>query len=105
MGTEITDKTIPAATGQIERSVSFTKGCYTGQELVARVDSRNAGPPKHLVILDGGGDPPAPGMTLSHGGIEVVEITSSAKTESGFCALGYRHRSNYEGFDIEVREI
>ena len=112
MGTEITDKTIPAATGQIERSVSFTKGCYTGQELVARVDSRNAGPPKHLVILDGGGDPPAPGIALSHEGSEVIEITSSTKTESGFCALGYRHRSNkeinrinYEGFDIEVKEI
>jgi folate-binding protein YgfZ len=41
MGSELTEDTIPAeATGVIERAVSFTKGCYTGQELVARVDSR-----------------------------------------------------------------
>ena len=112
MGSEITDKTIPAATGQIDRSVSFTKGCYTGQELVARVDSRSAGPPKHLVMLSGEGDPPVSGAVLFYEGKEFAEITSSVKTEEGFCALGYRHRSNkeisginHEGFDIGVKEI
>ncbi len=36
MGRELTEQTIPAeATGVVERAVSFTKGCYTGQELVA----------------------------------------------------------------------
>src|SRR5205814_10386966 len=38
MGREIDDKTIPAEVGIIDRAVSFTKGCFTGQELVARVD-------------------------------------------------------------------
>ncbi len=42
MGAELTEKTIPAETGLVERTVSFTKGCYTGQELVARIDSRGA---------------------------------------------------------------
>ncbi|MDP9387365.1 MAG: hypothetical protein M3Q48_05405, partial [Actinomycetota bacterium] len=36
MGRELTERTIPAEAGVVERSVSFTKGCYTGQELVAR---------------------------------------------------------------------
>ena len=40
MGSELDDSTIPAEAGVVDRSVSFTKGCYTGQELVARVDSR-----------------------------------------------------------------
>jgi folate-binding protein YgfZ len=42
LGAEITDGTIAAELGQwlIDASVSFTKGCYVGQELVARIDSR-----------------------------------------------------------------
>ena len=45
MGKEMDEETIPGATGVVDRSASFTKGCYTGQELVARVDSRVAGVP------------------------------------------------------------
>jgi folate-binding protein YgfZ len=54
MGAELTDKTIPAETGLVARTVSFTKGCYTGQELVARIDSRGGNVPRHLrrVVLD-----------------------------------------------------
>ena len=48
MGAELTDRTIPAETGIIDRTVSFTKGCYTGQELVARIDSRGGHVPRHL---------------------------------------------------------
>lgn len=51
MGREIDDKAIPAATGMLERSVSFTKGCYTGQELVARMDARGNRAPQQLVGL------------------------------------------------------
>jgi folate-binding protein YgfZ len=48
MGAELTEKTIPAETDLIEWTVSFTKGCYTGQELVARIDSRGGNVPRHL---------------------------------------------------------
>ncbi len=40
--------TIPAETGVVPVAVSFTKGCYTGQELVARIDSRGGNVPRHL---------------------------------------------------------
>ena len=93
MGHEITNKTIPAATGLVERSVSFDKGCYTGQELVARVDSRVAGPPKHLVLLKGSGNPLSPGTIFSHEGKEILEVTSVGEGKDKFFALGYRHRS------------
>jgi folate-binding protein YgfZ len=48
MGRELTDATIPVEAGQwlIDASVSFTKGCYTGQELVARIDSRGGNAPR-----------------------------------------------------------
>ena len=54
MGSELTDKTIAAEAGLVERSVSFTKGCYTGQELVARLDSRGNNVPRRLVGVVGG---------------------------------------------------
>ena len=40
MGRELDERTIAAEAGLVARTVSFTKGCYTGQELVARLDAR-----------------------------------------------------------------
>jgi folate-binding protein YgfZ len=49
MGAEIVPgETIPAETGITDRAVSFTKGCYPGQELVERMDSRAVTAPKLL---------------------------------------------------------
>jgi folate-binding protein YgfZ len=44
--------TLPAATGVVPQAVSFTKGCYPGQELVERMDSRGAEAPMVLRRLD-----------------------------------------------------
>ena len=41
-GREITEGTIAAEVGLVGRTVSFTKGCFTGQELVARLDARGS---------------------------------------------------------------
>ncbi|MCZ7531813.1 MAG: hypothetical protein M5U23_00125 [Acidimicrobiia bacterium] len=49
MGNEITEGITPAMTGLIDITVSFDKGCYTGQELVARTHHRGAAPTKRLV--------------------------------------------------------
>lgn len=40
MGVDIDESTIPQESGLVPVSVDFTKGCYLGQELVARIDSR-----------------------------------------------------------------
>lgn len=48
MGSELDESTIPAAAGIVEASVDFTKGCYVGQELVARIDSRGNNTPTRL---------------------------------------------------------
>jgi tRNA-modifying protein YgfZ len=64
MGSELTEKTIAAEAGLVERTVSFTKGCYTGQELIARLDARGSNVPRRLVGVVAGTEPLAFGMTL-----------------------------------------
>ncbi len=43
---------IPASLGVTAEAVSFTKGCYPGQELVERMDSRGAQAPRSLQVID-----------------------------------------------------
>jgi tRNA-modifying protein YgfZ len=53
MGAEIVPgSTIPGETGITDVAVSFTKGCYPGQELVERMDSRGAAAPRQLRRID-----------------------------------------------------
>ena len=49
MGSELDEKTIPAEAGVNDLAIDFRKGCYTGQELVARIDARGNNVPRHLV--------------------------------------------------------
>lgn len=76
MGSEIDESTIPASTGVVDRSVSFTKGCYTGQELVARIDARGGNVPTRLRRVRG--HVPV-GATLRVGEREVGRVTSAAR--------------------------
>ncbi|MGH9182583.1 MAG: YgfZ/GcvT domain-containing protein [Acidimicrobiales bacterium] len=48
MGAELDERTIPEAAGVVGRTVSFTKGCFTGQELVARIEARGGKVPQRL---------------------------------------------------------
>jgi folate-binding protein YgfZ len=59
-GTDVEPGAIPAETGLVPHAVSFTKGCYPGQELVERMDSRGAGAP-HRVVAVRCQVPPSPG--------------------------------------------
>jgi folate-binding protein YgfZ len=80
MGRELDEGTIPAEAGVVDMSVSFTKGCYTGQELVARIDSRGGNVPRHLrgvVLGDASASPPA-GATIQADGKESGRLTSVA---------------------------
>ena len=56
MNVDVTELSIPAETGINDVAVSFTKGCYPGQELVERMDSRGSIAPRQLryvVVGDG----------------------------------------------------
>jgi tRNA-modifying protein YgfZ len=59
-GREVTEGTIAAEVGLVERTVSFTKGCFTGQELVARLDARGTKVARRLAgVVIAGADPDA----------------------------------------------
>ncbi len=120
MGSELTGKTIAAEAGLVARTVSFTKGCYTGQELVARIDSRGSNVARRLVGIVAPSGPPegndlAAGMTLHAGQAPpgdgaaadkiVGTITSAAwSIERGaWVALGYLHRTVVAPGPVRVR--
>lgn len=92
MGSELTEDVIPAETNLIERSVSFTKGCYTGQELVARLDSRGNRVPKHLRRLTSS-DSFAIGSSIEGENGLVGTVTSSSESITGTVGLAYISRS------------
>lgn len=100
MGSELGESTIPAEAGIVNRSVSFTKGCYTGQELVARVDSRGDNTPRRLRIVSGSG-PASVGDDLHHDGAVAGTITSIAPTGESWVALAYIKRSFLDASELE----
>jgi folate-binding protein YgfZ len=87
-GRDALEGSIPAETGLVERTVSFTKGCFTGQELVARLDARGSKVARRLrgvVVLTVAGDHgpedlPAVGSAVltADGAQEVGQLTSVA---------------------------
>jgi anthranilate synthase component 1 len=94
MGTEIDERTMPGETGLVDRGVSFTKGCYTGQELVARVDSRGNNVPRLLRHLAAAQPVPA-GSELRQDQKPVGVVTSAMTVVLGgeSRALGYLGRA------------
>jgi tRNA-modifying protein YgfZ len=81
MGAELDDRTIPAEAGVVPRTVSFTKGCFVGQELVARIDSRGGNVPRHLRgLVIGTNVLPPVGASVVVGGKAVGAVTSVAES-------------------------
>ena len=92
-GHEIDDRVLPAEAGLVERTVSFTKGCYPGQEPIARLHYRGHANRGLRVLRLDGDDLPEPDADLVLDGKAVGRITSSASLpEGGVVALAYVRR-------------
>jgi len=104
MGREITERTIPQEAGIVARTVSFSKGCYTGQELVARIDARGNRVPRRLVGIVVEADDVEPADLLMRDGKEVGAVTSSAFSPriNGVVALGYLRREVEVPGEVEL---
>ncbi len=76
---DIDGDVLPAETRQIERAVSFTKGCYLGQEIVERMRARGA-PANLLVGLAFDGGEACAGASLTHDGRPVGRVTSTVQS-------------------------
>ena len=111
-GLDMTEDTIPLEAGIEQRAISFTKGCYVGQEIIIRVLHRGHGRvAKKLVGLTIQGPAEAGhdvrhGATLYSGSREIGHVTSAAESpRSGAIALGYVHRDFVApGTAIEVED-
>jgi len=98
IGLDITEKTLPQEVGRNEKAISFTKGCYLGQEIVARIDSRGAVNKVLSGIRFQTADVATSGGELTHAGQPVGQITSAAYSP-GFSvsvALAYVRRQFHE---------
>jgi folate-binding protein YgfZ len=101
MGRELDERTIAPEAWLVERTVSFTKGCYTGQELIARLDARGNRVPRRLCgVVPADLDEVDVGrlqgaQLVSAEGKRVGEVTSAAWCPGlgGPAALCYLHRS------------
>lgn len=103
LGRELDHRVMPAEAGLEQRAISFTKGCYPGQEPVARLHFR--GHPNRglrVVALDDGELPPYD-AELVVDGKPVGRITSVARDpERGLIALAYVRREIPAGSRLEL---
>jgi len=94
-GREITDANLPQELNRDHKAISFTKGCYLGQETVARIDA--LGHVNRLLVgLRGAGmSAPAIGAELLVDGKPIGAVTSVACSLrfGGPIALGYVRRA------------
>lgn len=104
-GQDISDKNLPQEVDRNELAISFRKGCYLGQETVARIDALGH-VNKTLVRLDfESSTAPPPGTELIAGEVEVGQVTSSAISPRtrGAIGLGYvRRGSNDAGVRLST---
>ena len=88
-GREIDERVLPAEAGLVERAVSFSKGCYPGQEPIARLHHRgHANRGLRRLELDGDDLPPYD-ADIRHADRVVGRLTSAARYEGRVVALGY----------------
>lgn len=96
LGRDTDEKTIPHEVGWIPSAVHLAKGCYRGQETVARVANLGR-PPRRLVMLhtdSGDADPPAPGDPVLLGSRTIGRVgTAVLHHELGGVALALVKRS------------
>jgi folate-binding Fe-S cluster repair protein YgfZ len=93
---------LPAEAGLDARAISFTKGCYPGQEPVARLYYRGHAN-RGLRVLELA-ELPERETEIAYEGKNVGRITSSAATHEGAVALAYVRREVPEDAELAVGE-
>lgn len=100
-GVELSERTMPQEAGLLDRYVSFTKGCYVGQETVARLFYRG-NPTRHLLGLLFDGEPSGDGA-VQLGEKAVGTVTRVARSPRlGLIALAVLRRAVEPGTSVSV---
>ncbi len=88
-GREIDDRVLPAEAGLDKRAIDFEKGCYPGQEPIARQHYRGRVNRSLRVLAIEGDELPEYDAELTYEGKPVGRITSAARDGGHVVALGY----------------
>jgi folate-binding protein YgfZ len=96
-GRDISDRNLPQEVHREARTISFVKGCYLGQETVARIDALGHVNKLLVALRFDGPDAPAPATTVSSGGQVVGETTSAVMSPrlGAPLALAYVRRGSH----------
>ena len=95
-GRDVTQENLPQEVGRIDRTISFTKGCYLGQETVARIQSRGHVNQTLVGLKFHSADVPPAGTALTVEGRPAGSVTSAAFSPrlASAIALGYVRRGH-----------
>ena len=98
---DIDAKTLPQELGRDARAISFTKGCYLGQETVARLDA--LGHVNRRLVTIATAAPPAVGAAVTAAGDVVGTISSAcAARDGGGLGIALVHVRGLGGTPLEV---
>jgi folate-binding protein YgfZ len=103
-GIDFDEQNFPQEVGRDHEAVSFTKGCYLGQETVARIDALGHVNQRLVGVRFFRSGIPAPGTELSHSGKTVGHTTSAAYSPRLSAPLGLamvRREANAAGTRLE----
>jgi hypothetical protein len=95
-GREIDDRVLPSEAGLDETHISFTKGCYPGQEPIARQHYRGKLNRRLRVLELEGEEVPEPETEIRVGGKAVGRVTSAVRG----LALGYVRTEVPDGAEV-----
>jgi len=76
-GTDITEENLPQEISRNQQAISFTKGCYLGQETVARIDALGHVNRLLVRVKTASAEVPAPGLELTIAGKAAGHVTSA----------------------------
>ena len=107
-GVDMDGTNLPPETGQDGRAISYSKGCYIGQEVIARIRTYGqvAKALRGLRLSDEMGILPVKGDRLFRDGKDVGFVTSANRSPAfgGVLAMGYvRREANAVGTELTVR--
>jgi folate-binding protein YgfZ len=104
-GREIDDRILPAEAGLDGRAISFTKGCYPGQEPIARLHYRGHANRGLRVLEIESDELPPYDAELSYEGKAVGRVTSAVRDGDRIAALAYVRREVPEDAELEVGDV
>jgi folate-binding protein YgfZ len=102
-GRELDDRVLPAEAGLDERAISFTKGCYPGQEPVARLHFRGHANRRLRVLEIETGEPPEYDAEIRQDDKVVGRVTSAVRDGDRVVALGFVRTEVPDDAELHVR--